>query len=477
MEKHFDIVVIGGGPAGIAAADNAHKNKAGVCLIEKRKLGGECTWNGGVASQALITAAAVMREIESSADFGIRPSGKASFDPSGAKDFAQKAAEEVYAAKDTPQSLEKSGIAVRMGTARFVDERTIEVDGEKIRAGKFIVCTGSRPRVPPLEGLADIDYLTNENLFSGGQLPGSLVVAGAGPIGVELSQALQRLGVKVTLVEQGERILPGEDAEPARQLEEMLRAEGVAVATDKKAVRFSRSDGGVSVELVAGGGKRETVSAQQVLLALGRSPAIDSLGLEKAGVAYTEKGITVDEHLRTANENIFACGDAVGPYRFQQVAVYQASICVRNALLRRIGWDKVSYRNVVWAVFTHPVLAHLGLTEEEARREHGDVEVYRQLYTDSDRSFVGRKKEGLVKVITDGKNQILGAHILGEEAAEIISPLSLAQYWKMPFDKLVHPMYVYPTFSELIRDTAAQAFVKQFKHTLSGRRTEMLEKV
>lgn len=468
MEKiayDFDITVIGGGAGGLFAVSVANALGATTCLIEKKRLGGDCTWFGCIPSKALLRSAYVSDLLKRHRRFGIDISGDFNLDASEAMSHVRDVVKEV-STHHPAELFEKRGIKVIFANPQFIDKNSLEIDGRRRTSKRFIICTGSHPVVPPIEGLKDIDYLTNENIFDLEKLPGSLIVLGGGPIGVELSQALSRLGVKVSVVEMMDRILFREDKDVAQVLENRLKEEGIKIFTGKKAVRFDKKEGLVWVTLEDKDKNRDEISAEGVLVAVGRAPNIEGLSLEKAGVEWTKSGIKVDAFLQTTNKDIFACGDAVGPYMFSHVAAYQAQVCVRNALFRRIAWQKVNYQNVAWATFTEPEVAHLGLTEEEARAKCRNLKIYKTDYVSSDRAVTDLEKEGVVKVIADKRGYILGAHIAGAQGSEIIQGLLFAKSLKVPLSKLSETLFIYPTLSELIKKTAAKPLLEKLNNPL-----------
>jgi pyruvate/2-oxoglutarate dehydrogenase complex dihydrolipoamide dehydrogenase (E3) component len=438
---------------------------AKTCIVEKTRLGGDCTWFGCMPSKTLLKSASVANYIKRSAEFGLGLPDDLAVDAGKVMSHVKDVVGEI-ATHHPAEVFEERGIKVVFGPPEFVDEHTLKVSDVTITASKFIICTGSHPVIPPISGLDTVDCLTNENVFDLETLPRDLVVLGAGPIGVELSQALNRLGVRIWLVEMMDRILPREDEEMAQVLAEKLKEEGIQVLTGKKATRFARRNGRVYATLEAKDSTREEISGENVLVAVGRAPNVEGLCLEKAGVEYEKTGIKVNAHLQTTNKSIFACGDVVGPYFFSHVAAYQAGVAVRNALFKRLAWQKVNYSNVAWATFTEPELARLGLTEEEAKEQYQDIRVYKTDYTDSDRAITDRHKEGLIKVILGKKGRILGAHVAGAQAGEIIQGCIIAKANKIPLAKLSGALYIYPTLSELVKKTAAKPFVEKANNPL-----------
>lgn len=455
MKYDFDVVVIGGGAAGLVAATGSAGLGARTAMIDKTKLGGDCTWYGCIPSKALLKSAQVFSLITHARKFGINAGGD--FRPDGVMGHVREVVKQI-SLHHPPEVFEKRGIKVLFGNVKFLDAHTVELDSKRITAKRFIVCTGSGAFVPPIEGLKDVGYLTNEDIFDLPQLPQSIIVLGAGPIGVELSQAFARLGVEVSLVEMAERILIREDKELARAVADRLIKDGVKIFTAMKAVKFSKEEGTVSVILEDKDKKHSAIKAQKVLVAVGRQPNVRGLDLEKAGVKYSNKGIEVDAMLETSARNIFACGDVVGPYQFSHIAEYQAIIAAGNAVFpfKR----KVNYESVAWCTFTEPELAHLGLTEDEAKLKYKDIKIYKSSYAGNDRAVTDGDETGLVKVICDKKGLILGAHIVGANAGEIIHEYVLAKSAGIKINKLSSAIHIYPTIAQVVKRSADQYYME-----------------
>lgn len=466
MKYDYDLIVLGGGAAGLVAATAGASLGAKTALIEKNKLGGDCTWYGCIPSKALLKSSQVFNLIKRIGDFGISVRGTADYDTSRVMPHVREIIKKINA-HHPAEVFEKRGIKVLFSSPKFLDDKTIEVNGQEVTSKRFIICTGSHPFVPPIDGLSrnsgippeagkDIDYLTNENIFDLETLPKSLIVLGGGPIGIELSQALSRLGVEVSVVEMVDRILFREDKEAADILTSVLIKEGIKVYAGKKAIKFSEEGSLIAVTLEDKNKNRSVLKAEKVLVAVGRAPNVQGLNLEKSGVKFSNKGIEVDRTLKTSANNIYACGDVVGPYQFSHMAEYQAVIAVGNALLpfKRT----VNYNSVPWCTFTDPELAHVGLTEEEAGAKYKDIKVYRAQYSGNDRAVTDLEETGLVKVIADKKGYIIGAHAVGANAGEIIHEFVLAKSAHLKINKLSSAIHIYPTLAQLVKRSADQYY-------------------
>jgi len=453
----YDLVVIGAGSGGLVACKLAVGLGKRTALIEKRKLGGDCTWFGCIPSKTLIKSANVAHQVTRLQEFGLRPHGPVELDTARVMAHVRSV---VRADADghPPEAFEAEGIDVLFGSPQFLDNHSIEFGERRISAHKFIVCTGSHPYIPAIKGLADIPYLTNETIFDIEGLPKSMIVLGAGPIGVELSAALNRLGVNMTVVQKSADILEKDDRELVNRLVKVLRTEGVRILTETEATAFAHNGLRIAASTRNKDGEQH-IEAESVLISVGRRPNLDGLSLEKAGVEFTSAGIRVDRHLKTTARNIYACGDVVPPYLFTHVAEYEAIIATTNACFG-VPVRRTNYEHVLWTTYTDPELAHAGLTEEQARRRYGDsIRVYRWEHKDVDRAKTDLTGNGLSKFICDRKGRLLGIHVLGHGAGELMHEAQLAKSLGMPFNKIASVMHAYPSYSDAVRQPAKKCYV------------------
>ncbi len=455
----YDLLVLGGGAAGLVSSKVARGFGKSVAVIEKGKLGGECTNFGCVPSKALIRTAKAAHELKHLDALGLSTEAPIVVKTGGAMRHVRSIVEKVYNTH-LPASFKALGIDLSFGDPRFTDNHTVVMAGKKITANKIIIATGSSPLLPAIEGIDKTPYLTNNTVFSIDTLPRSLVVLGGGPIGIELASAFNRLGVEVTVVEMFDRILFREDCELSDMLAGRLLSEGLNIVTGAKAVKLAGDAARVTLTVETKDGRRKDISAQSILIASGRKANTGGLELEKAGVRHNAGGIEVDAHLRTAPGNIYAAGDVTGPYRFSHMAEYQAILACSNAFLpvKR----KADYRHVIWCTFTDPELAHAGLTEEEARAAHGDaINVLRFNFSKIDRARTDIEEFGMSKVIIDKKGKFLGAHILGMHASEVLHEIQLAKHFNIPFDRIWQAIHLYPSYSDVIRQSSKYRYAEK----------------
>jgi pyruvate/2-oxoglutarate dehydrogenase complex dihydrolipoamide dehydrogenase (E3) component len=455
-EKEFDVVAIGGGTAGLVTAAGVAGLGARAALVERDRLGGDCLWTGCVPSKALISSARLANGFRKASSFGL-PATEPALDGAAVLASARDVRARIEP-HDDPERFRAMGVDVVEGSARFLSPREIEVGDRRITARRFVIATGTRPSVPPIPGLDATGYITHAEAFERTRLPGSLAVIGGGAIGVELAQAFARLGVEVTILEMMDRLLIREEPELADRLTAVLETEGVRVITGRVVSRVEKVGAGARLHHEApdsdnGDEATAFVEAEEILVAVGRRPNTEDLGLESAGVASERGWVTVDDKLRTSQRHIFAAGDVTGGYMFTHVADHEARTVVQNALLPVRA--KIDYRVIPWCTYTDPELAHVGLTEAEARERHGDsVSCHVYDLAGLDRAITERAALGCVKVVVDRSGRILGGHILGHGAGTMIAEIALAMKHGIKIGALSALVHPYPTMSEGIRRVA-----------------------
>jgi pyruvate/2-oxoglutarate dehydrogenase complex dihydrolipoamide dehydrogenase (E3) component len=478
MRESYDIVVIGGGSAGLVAAVGAAQLGARTLLVERRALGGDCLFTGCVPSKALLASARFAALARRAADFGFEPAESRFLDDSFAS-VTRRVGRVVAAVgeRDAPEVFERYGVELMFGTPRFVSPRELEVEPRdggptiRVKAKRFCVSTGSSPLVPPIEGLAETGYVTNEEVFNLTSLPRSLVVVGGGPVGVELGQAFARFGSRVAIVQRAARLLPREDEEVSEALASTLGGEGVEVLTSTEVVRARAEDGGRVLTVRSGGGTETELRADQILVATGRRPNVAGLNLEAAGVEYDERRIRTDAYLQTTARGVYAAGDVTGRYLFTHVAAYEASVVVRNALFFGPLRRRADFRVVPWAIFTDPEVARVGLTEREARDRHGAaVRVFRTEFAENDRAHTEGETRGFAKFVCAGRgSRIVGAHLFGAHAGELVHEVVLAMKRGLGLSALGGLMHVYPTLSQVSQQAGVGVVLKQLSSPLARR--------
>ena len=455
-----DLCVIGAGSGGLSVAAAAAAFGRPVVLIEKHKMGGDCLNFGCVPSKALLAAGKHAHAMRASKPFGITPI-EPDVDFAAVNDHVHA----VIAAIEPNDSVERFtglGVNVIQAAGEFIDKNTVRAGERHIKARRFIIATGSSPVVPPIPGLDETPYFTNETLFDNRERPGHLIIVGGGPIGMEMAQAHRRLGAEVTVLE-GQKALGKDDPELATVVLEALGREGVTIREGAMVERVSGEAGAIKVEIKTATGT-ETVEGTHLLLAVGRKPNLDGLGLEAAGIKYEKSGIEVDAGLVTSNRKVYAIGDCIGGLQFTHVANYHAGIVIRRALF----WmpAKVDNGTIPWVTYTDPEMAHVGLTEAEAAQKHPGVKVLRWAMHENDRAQAQLTTEGLIKVVIDKRGRILGASIVGENAGELIQMWSLAISQKMKIKAMMSWISPYPTLSEVNKRVAYRAYATAPANTL-----------
>lgn len=454
-----DVCVVGAGSAGLVVAAGAAQLGLSVVLIERGEMGGDCLNYGCIPSKALIAAAKAAQAQRNGGPFGVAPVVPR-VDFGRVMDHVQEVIATI-APNDSVERFEGLGVRVLKEEARFVGQHELLAGPYRIRSRRIVLATGSRPAAPPIPGLSDVPYLTNETLFSNRALPEHLIVIGGGPIGLEMAQAHRRLGARVTVLEAAS-FLPKDDPELSAIVVRRLAAEGVALRAPVTIARIERASAGLAVILHDG----ERIEGSHLLIAAGRVPVVEGLDLEAAGVAYTRHGITVDASLKTSNRHVWAIGDCNGLYAFTHMAGYEASLFIRGALFRAPA--RLDASIVPWTTYTDPELAQVGLDERQARDKHGDaIKVLRWKLAENDRAQTERATDGMVKAITDRRGRILGASIVAPQAGELIQPWCLAIAKRLRISALASFVPPYPTLGEASKRAAGSYFTD----TLFGPRT------
>ncbi|MFQ5519555.1 MAG: dihydrolipoyl dehydrogenase family protein, partial [Mariprofundus sp.] len=418
---NVDICVIGAGSGGLSVAAGAAQMGAKVALVEKGDMGGDCLNTGCVPSKSMLAAAHVAQSAREAGQFGIAlPEPKVNWQAVHEHVHGVIAAIEP---NDSQARFEGFGVKVIRAAGRFEDKRTLRAGDQLIRAKYFVLATGSSAFVPPIDGLDQVDYFTNENIFQNREAVNHLIVIGGGPIGMELAQAHRRLGAKVTVMEMA-RLLVKDDPELTKVVINRLAAEGVEFVEGGRNLKLEKNTDGMIAARCENDLGEQCAVGSHLLVATGRRANVNSLNLEAAGVVYSEHGVQVDARLRSSNKKIFAIGDVAGPYQFTHMAAYQAGIVIRNMLFKLPA--KVDYSAVPWVTYTDPELAHVGLSEADAKRSDREIRILRWSFEENDRAQAEKRTEGLIKVITTPKGLILGASIVGQHAGELIQPWILA---------------------------------------------------
>ncbi|RNA70287.1 dihydrolipoyl dehydrogenase family protein [Alteribacter keqinensis] len=456
--KKYDIAVIGGGAGGLTAAIGAVQFGAKTALIEKDpEPGGDCLHYGCVPSKAYIKAAKELRDAKKAAEeFGLGLSGAPDF--SVVKSRVQDAIAEIQP-HDDRKRLRSLGIDEYHGTASLKTKNEISIDtGETIYAKRIVIATGSSPMIPPIAGLEDISYLTNETIFSIDRVPLKLVVLGSGPVGIELAQAMSRFGSDVTVIDHS-GLMEKEEPE-IRELAHHLLSEEMTFMFNRKVTKAQKKAEKIGLTVEGDSGTTQEIECNALLIAAGRKPNVKEMGLEKAGVDVKDGKIVVNKKMQTSVSTIFACGDVTGEYPFTHAAGQEGKTVVANAVFG--VKQSVDYTHTPYTIYTDPEVFHLGLTEKEARDEYGDnIHVYRSDARHVDRFTAERNKTGLVKIITDKKGAILGAHAIGTLAGDWMQEVVFAKqhgHKIKDFSSVIHP---YPSHGEMVSKAADQYWQKR----------------
>jgi len=449
----YNLVVIGAGTAGLVAAAGAAGLGAKVALIEREFLGGDCLNVGCVPSKGVIRPARAIRAARTAGEFGVAGTEHLSIDFGRAMERMRRVRTKISAHDSVRRFSEELGIDVFLGEGRFVSPDTVEVEGAKLRFAKAAICTGARAAAPPIPGIEEAGYLTNETVFSLTELPERLAVIGAGPIGSELSQSFARMGSRVTLVEMGPRILGREDPEAAAVVQESLLSDGVDLLLNAKGVQVGTEGSDKIVHLEQEGNLRQ-VRVDAILVGIGRAPNVEGLNLEAAGVDYDPRiGVAVDDRLRTSNPRIFAAGDICFPHKFTHAADALARILIANALFP--GRQKASALVVPWCTYTDPEIAHVGMYERDAAAKGIPVTTLTVPLSAVDRALLDGEAEGFARVhLRTGSDTILGATIVASHAGDLIHELTLAMTAGVGLSAVGKTIHPYPTQGEVIKKLA-----------------------
>lgn len=450
MAKYdYNIIVIGGGSAGLIASYIAATVKAKVALIEKNKMGGDCLNTGCVPSKALLRSAKMLSYAHRAQEFGFKKT-EIDFDFKDVMERVQNVIKNIEP-HDSRERYTKLGVDCFEGTANITSAHSVEVNGKKLTARSIIVATGARPLVPPIPGLDKVDYLTSDNVWDLRELPKKLVVLGGGPIGSEMAQAFARLGADVTLVEMAPHILMREDQEAIERVTERFLKEGIKVLTKHEAKEF------IGTTLICDHeGENVEIAFDKIIVALGRKAIVTGFGLEELGVNIRKQGtIDANPFLQTNIPSIYVCGDVTGPYQFTHTASHQAWYASVNALFSPFKKFKADYRVIPWATFTDPEVARVGLNEKDAKAQNIPHEVTTYDISDLDRAIADSEALGFVKVLTKpGKDTILGVTIVGVHAGELIAEYILAMKHGIGLNKILGTIHIYPTMSEANKNAA-----------------------
>ena len=451
-QGRYNLVVIGAGTAGLVTAAGAAGLGAKVALIERNFMGGDCLNIGCVPSKGVISAARVAATVRHANAFGVEVPEGVNIDFAAAMQRMRKLRAQI-SPNDSASRFRDLGIDVYFGQGRFLDSNTIDVEGTQLTFKRAVIATGARAAAPPIPGLESVEYLTNENIFSLTELPRRFGVIGAGPIGCEMAQAFAQLGSEVFLVEAAHGILPREDIEAAEIVRKAMERDGVKLLCCGHKLEI-KNEGGIRMTLES----HETNYDQpidQLLVAVGRAPNVENLNLEGVGVAFNNKGVTVNDRMQTTNSRIYAAGDICSPYKFTHAADFMARIVIQNALF--MGRKKSSALTIPWCTYTSPEISHVGLYEQEAKKQDIEIDTYVQHFSEVDRAILEGEENGFVKIhVKKGKDTIVGATIVARNAGDMISEITLAMTHGLGLSKIGSTIHPYPTQAEAIRKLGDQ---------------------
>jgi pyruvate/2-oxoglutarate dehydrogenase complex dihydrolipoamide dehydrogenase (E3) component len=452
----YDIGIIGGGAAGLTVASGAARLGAKTLLIEKEEaLGGDCLHYGCVPSKTLIKTAHVYHLMKNGGQFGLPTLTPPPVDFRQVADRI-RAVIGVIQKHDSVARFCKLGAKVEFGSPEFIDEHAISLGGKSISARSWVIATGSSAAVPPVAGLDKTPYLTNREIFSLDKLPGSLIILGAGPIAVEMAQAFRRLGSKVTVIQRSGQVLSKEDRDMADIVQRELEQEGVNFQMNASVVRVGDLGEAREVVIKDGTGATRTLKAEALLVALGRSPNVAGLGLEKIDIPFDHRGIKVNSHLRTSHRHIYAAGDVNGGYQFTHVAGYEGGVVLSNAVFHLP--KKADYTHVPWCTYTHPELAGIGMNEKSAKQAGIEYSVFSEEFEGNDRALAEGESIGRIKLLLDQKEKPLGIQILGPQAGNLLSEWVAIMNGGVGLSKIASAIHPYPTLAEINKKVVGAVF-------------------
>ena len=452
MSEKFDVVVIGGGTAGLVTASGCARLGRRVALIEREALGGDCLWTGCVPTKALVASAKLAYQMRNANSWGLEKVSP-KIDAKSIMD-SMREAQRIAGKHDDPEKFRKLGIEVIRGTARLTANNTVEVDGRRLEAKDIVIATGSRTADPPVEGLKETGFIDHVSFLKQNTFPASLLVLGGGYIGIEFAQIFRRFGCEVTVVEMGDDIVHKEDPDVIARVRELLGDEGIEIHSGWAAKSVRRVGGRKVMRIENKNGESREVGVDEIFVASGRRGNTEDLGLEAAGVKIERSYVVANKYLETTAPRIWACGDVHGGLKFTHVAAYEAVKLVRNMLFP--GRSAVNYDDVPWALFTDPEVGHIGMTEPQAREATaGDVRVFKVEMADVDRAVVDRTPRGFIKFVCDRKGRILGAHALCANASTLIEEIVLARKKGVKIGELAQLISPYPSLADGVQKAAS----------------------
>jgi len=460
MAKYdYDMIIIGGGAAGLTVAAGAAQLGAKTALIEKEKLGGDCLHYGCVPSKTLIKAAKVYHYARHLELFGLPPADVPPCHLKSVMDHVGKVIDQV-AVHDSVERFQGMGVDVVFGGAEFVSDHEVRVNGKFLSGSRFTIATGSSPMVFPIEGLNEAGFITNVEVFSLEELPQRLVVLGAGPIGAELAHAFCRLGSKVTLADMLENPLSFEDLDMAEVVIQQMVRDGISLRMGQKAKKVYKEGSGKVMVFEDKEGRQEAIACDEILVATGRKANVKGLHLEAAGVDYTKKGIETDLHMQTNQKHIYAAGDVNGKFPFTHMAGAEGFMIVRHAIMHIPG--KMDYNLAPWVTFTDPEIASVGYNEQRAKNDDVAYDIHVEVFEEVDRALAEREYSGKMKILTEAdSDKIIGVQIVGLHAGELIGSSVMAVNKGMKLSDLAAQIFAYPTLSEIHKKSAGKYYAQK----------------